>query len=61
MDDLIRFKRLINENGVSYQFEYDTVGRLIKKIDFDAKETRYEYDEFNGRLNTSIEDASAYG
>lgn len=40
---------------------YDVVGRLLKEIDFDGKETVYQYDEFNGRLTTSIEVASAYG
>ena len=60
-DRLGRLKCLINENGASYEFFYDVVGRLLKEIDFDGKETVYQYDEFNGRLTTSIEVASAYG
>lgn len=60
-DRLGRLKRLTNENGASYEFVYDAVGRLLKEIDFDGKETVYQYDEFNGRLSTSIEVASAYG
>ncbi|MCS3525956.1 RHS repeat-associated core domain-containing protein [Acinetobacter johnsonii] len=60
-DRLGRLKCLINENGASYEFFYDVVGRLLREIDFDGKETVYQYDEFNGRLTTSIEVASAYG
>lgn len=60
-DRLSRLKRLTNENGANYEFIYDAGGRLVKEIDFDAKETLYQYDELNGRLATSIEVASAYG
>ncbi|MFH4338524.1 hypothetical protein WAJ35_24420, partial [Acinetobacter baumannii] len=60
-DRLSRLKRLINENGASYEFVYDAAGRLVKEIDFDGKETVYAYDEYNGRLTTSIEVASTYG
>ncbi len=38
-DRLSRLKRLINENGASYEFVYDAAGRLVKEIDFDGKET----------------------
>ena len=40
-DKLNRLKRLTNENGATYEFFYDVASRLIKKIDFDGKETIY--------------------
>ena len=60
-DKLGRLKRLTNENGAHFEFFYDVVGRLIKEIDFDGKETIYEYEETNGQLKTSIEVAMSYG
>ena len=60
-DQLGRLQRLINENGASYQFFYDVMGRLLKEIDFDGKETVYKYDDRTKQLTTSIEVASAYG
>ena len=60
-DKLNRLTRLTNENGATFEFFYDVVGRLTKEIDFDGKETIYEYNEMNGELQTSIEVAMNYG
>lgn len=60
-DKLNRLKRLTNENGANFEFFYDVVGRLIKEIDFDGKETRYDYEETDGQLKTSVEIAMNYG
>ncbi|RSZ56968.1 RHS repeat protein [Massilia atriviolacea] len=40
-----RVEQLINENGDAYRFAYDVLDRVIEETGFDARLTRYRYDE----------------
>ncbi|NHZ45044.1 RHS repeat-associated core domain-containing protein [Massilia aquatica] len=44
-DDARRVAELINENGDAHRFVYDALDRLIEETGFDARLTRYRYDD----------------